>query len=288
MVGLALVACVVGLGQRTSPPPPSNPPPYAPTEVVRQLVAKAQQQWPDRPRPECDPSGDVRISESAVLAEQSRANWTRLLRICCHSRPLLDAEAKKYLYRPRREHYALLAHLSRRLGERGGGLLVELGTREGASAVALGNDPRNTLYSFDLVNSQGHVRATMQSRMPPGSKADVQAAAPNVHFVRANLTAIGDGHSAWRRIVTSASILLLDTHHRPESVPFEYGFVQMLRTRGFGGLLILDDILLNPEMKRFWFWIRSTFQDRAVDLTHIGHGSGTGMVNFCGAVNLTA
>eukprot|EP01065_Artemidia_motanka_P028211 TRINITY_DN3347_c0_g1_i1.p1 TRINITY_DN3347_c0_g1~~TRINITY_DN3347_c0_g1_i1.p1 ORF type:complete len:284 (+),score=74.72 TRINITY_DN3347_c0_g1_i1:74-925(+) len=257
------------------------------TEAATRLAEQAKRQWPQRQLPECDDDGDVTISQSAVFAEQSRANWTRLTHICCSHDRRTDADQRRALYKTRYEHYSLLAHLSRKVGERGGGLLVEVGTRDGASAVALGNDPRNTLYSFDVANSRDRIKTTMRSRLPRGTPVHLQVSAPNVHFVQTNLTGNRKGHAAWRRIVASANVVLLDTLHKPEGVPFEYGFVQMLRSRGFGGLLLLDDILLNPEMRRFWAWVQRSFGESAVDGSHIGHHSGTGIVNFCGRVTIT-
>ena len=45
----------------------------------------------------------------------------------------------------------------------------------------------------------------------------------------------------------------------------------------FKGILLLDDIHLNPEMQSFWDWIPV---GRKVDLTRLGHHSGTGAVLF--------
>jgi len=54
---------------------------------------------------------------------------------------------------------------------------------------------------------------------------------------------------------------------------------------GFRGLLLLDDINHNPEMRRFWKWFEEgeapgKYTTRS--LTKVGHASGTGAVDYSG------
>lgn len=54
---------------------------------------------------------------------------------------------------------------------------------------------------------------------------------------------------------------MLDTFHEPDTVPFEREFFQRLLDIGFKGILGLDDIHLNLEMKKWW----QEVQDGAVE-----------------------
>eukprot|EP01062_Namystynia_karyoxenos_P080360 TRINITY_DN8642_c0_g1_i4.p1 TRINITY_DN8642_c0_g1~~TRINITY_DN8642_c0_g1_i4.p1 ORF type:complete len:343 (+),score=55.88 TRINITY_DN8642_c0_g1_i4:63-1031(+) len=200
-----------------------------------------------------------------------------------------DSHGRRVLYRPAgREHYALLAHLARRLHEQGGGLIVELGVREGMSSVALGQHRRNALFSFDLHDpAERLARALRRHGGPAGAgPEDALAAAGNVHFVRANVLA--PEHSRWRAVLAGAALVLLDTAHVPEKHPFEYDVALYLDHAGFSGTLVLDDIHVNPQMERFWGWVRARHGSAAADATKIGHASGTGLVNFCGNATVTA
>jgi hypothetical protein len=57
----------------------------------------------------------------------------------------------------------------------------------------------------------------------------------------------------------------------------ERKMISKLIDMNFNGILLLDDIHLNPEMQSFWDWIPV---GRKVDLTSFGHFSGTGAVLF--------
>eukprot|EP00663_Eupelagonemidae_sp_cell21sb_P002500 gene2500-biopygen8633 len=100
-----------------------------------------------------------------VIMEQQLYNWTRLLPI------IASRSATAFLYKsPGAEHYlryALLAHLSRRLGAAGGGVIVELGAREGASTIALGEEPRNVVFSVDLSDTAANAEATLANHGAP-------------------------------------------------------------------------------------------------------------------------
>jgi hypothetical protein len=57
----------------------------------------------------------------------------------------------------------------------------------------------------------------------------------------------------------------------------ERRMISKLIEMDFKGILLLDDIHLNPEMQSLWDWIPA---GRKVDLTRFGHNSGTGAVLF--------
>ncbi|RIL08371.1 MAG: hypothetical protein DCC75_09100, partial [Proteobacteria bacterium] len=161
--------------------------------------------------------------------------------------PLLDDFTKEWFFlEAGKEHYRLLAHLSGMFPWR---TLVDIGTNRGGSAIALSHDPRTRVISYDIVDN----------KTIPVSK-------PNVEF------RLKDVRSDIYEIM-AAPLICLDTFH---DGTFEREFYRFLQEHGYKGLLVLDDIYLNPEMKSFWADIRHP----KVDLTAIGHWSGTGLVYF--------
>ena len=81
-------------------------------------------------------------------------------------------------------------------------------------------------------------------------------------------------------------LIMLDTFHKPYTVPFEREWLtRLIDAKFFNGILLLDDIWLNTEMKKWW----TELQDNAVrdgyvvhDITKVGHKTGTGLLDFSG------
>lgn len=59
-------------------------------------------------------------------------------------------------------------------------------------------------------------------------------------------------------------------------------FLATLKSQGFRGVAIVDDIRLNQEMRALWTHATQTYS--TLDITRIGHGVGTGLVVFDDAV----
>jgi hypothetical protein len=70
-----------------------------------------------------------------------------------------------------------------------------------------------------------------------------------------------------------APMMMLDTNH---DGTFEREFVRELMRLEYRGIVLCDDIHLNDEMKQFWESIALP----KVDLTSVGHWSGTGAILF--------
>ena len=83
--------------------------------------------------------------------------------------------------------------------------------------------------------------------------------------------------------------VMLDTFHQPDTVPFEREFFQRMIDIGFKGILALDDIHLNSEMKKWWKEVQDGAERggyHTYDISEIGHLTGTGLVDFSGKVSL--
>mmetsp|Transcript_75598 Transcript_75598/g.177510 ORF Transcript_75598/g.177510 Transcript_75598/m.177510 type:complete len:111 (+) Transcript_75598:37-369(+) len=91
--------------------------------------------------------------------------------------------------------------------------------------------------------------------------------AEHVHFH------VGDVLVDAPAMLLDADLIMLDTDHDGK---FEAEAYRFLQTYNFSGLVILDDIYLNREMDRFW----ASVKEPKVDLTDVGHSSGTGLVMF--------
>ena len=144
------------------------------------------------------------------------------------------------------EHYRLLAYLSTCYNN---STLIDLGTDKGCSALALSYNPSNHVISYDIEDR----------KVQP---IDL----PNVEFRVKDATED-------RNELLASPLILLDTAH--DGV-FERKVYSLLVEGRYDGLLMLDDIYLNPTMQQFWDRIGL----EKIDLTPLGHWSGTGLVRF--------
>lgn len=147
-----------------------------------------------------------------------------------------------------KEHYRLLTYLSNNLNNQ---IFVDVGTLKGSSALALSTNKTNKVYSFNIAN-----------------QLELNEIPNNVEFIIDNVI-----NGDYNEILLNSHLILLDTFH---DGGFELEFLNHLKTIGYTGLLILDDIHLNNEMKYFW----ENINEDKLDVSHIGHHSGTGVVYF--------
>lgn len=146
------------------------------------------------------------------------------------------------------EHYKLLGYLSTLFS---GVQLVDVGTYQAASAVALAHNPDNKVLSYDIDQSTVWFQAQL----------------PNIEY---RLTNILFGQDT---VLINTPLIFLDTAHTGE---FEKLFYDKLCSVGYKGILVADDIHLNDPMKAWW----ASIQQPKYDVTKYGHHSGTGVVLF--------
>jgi hypothetical protein len=160
----------------------------------------------------------------------------------------IPAEYRQYYHLSAgQEHYRLLIHLTSYYNNE---LLVDMGTNHGASALALANNPTNTVYSVDIV--------------------DLKSGEPSLPNCKFELGDVLQNQSIFENMMKSRFIML-DTYHEYD---FEIAFYTKLVENSWKGIMICDDIHLNPPMHRFWSEITHT----KLDISKYGHGSGTGVV----------
>jgi predicted O-methyltransferase YrrM len=162
-----------------------------------------------------------------------------------------NGDGKLFLDMPGNQHYRLLAHLSSKL--KPGSKILEIGTRWGVGSAALASNKDVHVITCDIDECD--------PRVP---KMD------NIEYVKE------DGYVMLDNCHEYAMIFIdVDPHDGIQ----EKKMILKLLDKRYKGVVILDDIRLNPEM--FTFWTRIPLEDhQKVDLTTIGHYSGTGMLLF--------
>ena len=133
--------------------------------------------------------------------------------------------------------------------------ILDVGTRTGGSALALSYNETNKVMSYDLVE---------QGASSGIKKENVQF---NIKDFRNDDTLDFD----------NISIIMVDVD--PHDGTAEEEMFIFLEEKGWKGLVLLDDIGPQwPEIEDFWN--RITYPK--INVTEIGHMSGTGLVNFDG------
>lgn len=159
---------------------------------------------------------------------------------------------------PGENHYYLLSYLSFLFNN---SIIVELGTHHGTSSLALSINKTNKIITYDVNNLYGV--------SPQPNNVDRRIG--NIFSLNEELTLL------------NAAMIFLDTSHTGE---FEQQIYDYLLVNNYKGILLLDDIHWNNEMRIFWSNITTT----KYDITDIGHGvcpqgiAGTGLVDFSGQV----
>lgn len=149
------------------------------------------------------------------------------------------------------EHYPLLCWFG--LNVRGH-TIGDVGTYWGASSLSLSCGRWNQILTYDRWRHEA-----MQDL--PG----------NVMFQEAKSH---PKHGFSYPMIGECQIIFLDISHNGRD---EASFVRQLTRMGWKGLVIVDDILLNDEMKHFWSELKCSEKQNWTD---IGHSYGTGLAYF--------
>lgn len=147
-----------------------------------------------------------------------------------------------------KEHYRLLIHLAFCFD---GIQIADIGTYRGASAIALSQNKANKIFSLDVGVFKNDIKSD------------------NIEFCIGDFKTNKDIQS---RILES-KVIFLDIDHMYKN---EIWFYNFLIENKWDGIMLVDDINLNEEMRRFWNEIKHV----KYDITQYGHFSGTGIVLF--------
>ena len=145
--------------------------------------------------------------------------------------------------------YRLYAWLSTQFDK---SIILDVGTRTGGSALALSYNENNQVISYDL-QEQG--------------ASQIQR--DNIEFKIQDFRE--DDSINWDHV----SIIMLDVD--PHDVVQEEEMMEFLEDKGWKGVMLFDDIGAQwPEVEDLWN--RITYPK--IDVTEVGHMSGTGLINF--------
>ena len=137
--------------------------------------------------------------------------------------------------------------------------ILDIGTLNGRSAIALSHNENNKVISYDI---QNHIN---NNNHPIYTKK-------NISF---NIKNILDDLN--EDFIKNVKIIMIDIDHY-ETI--ETIIINKLKQLNFSGLIILDDItnhpdaLINECMNRLW----NNITDTKYDFTKYGHFSGTGII----------
>jgi predicted O-methyltransferase YrrM len=137
--------------------------------------------------------------------------------------------------------------------------ILDIGTFDGRSAVALSHNETNKVISYDIqdkINDKNHLIYFK----------------PNIEFRIGNVL-----DDLTEELVKECKIVLIDIDHY-ETI--ETQIISKLKKLNFSGLILLDDVTNHPEpainecMNRLW----NSIDESKFDFTQYGHFSGTGVV----------
>lgn len=151
------------------------------------------------------------------------------------------------------EHYRLLAYISTLFDNK---LIIELGTRHGASAIALSNNPTNKVITYDIHQWTNEVKKD------------------NIDFRLENILDT-DAHM---QILLDSFCIFVDTD--PHDGNHENNIYSFLKRNDYKGIIIFDDTKDYHALRTFADSVDVT----KYDLTEYAHFSGTLLVDFSGKV----
>jgi len=171
--------------------------------------------------------------------------------------------------KPGKEHYLFLASLGLQLQNK---KIIELGTHKGVSSIALNygnkkNNNNNTIITYDICNL-----------LVPSIFDNT-----NIIFKMENLfdPSIRDQNM---ENILSSDIIFIDID--PHEGIHEFEMYSWLKDNNYKGIILFDDIHLGighmgvytgNSMQQFWSKVDPKYK---LDLTSVGHWSGTGLVCF--------
>lgn len=155
-----------------------------------------------------------------------------------------DLTQENFFKSPGHEHYTLLTHLSYQFENE---VLYDIGTFRGLSALALSSNSKNKVISYDIKN-------TLEITLPE-----------NVFFT------IGNFYDDPGLLGSPLIFFDVDPHGEIEKI-----FIDYLVKNNYNGIVIFDDIRSCSKLMKIW----DSITVEKIDITNIGHASGTGIVFF--------
>lgn len=205
-----------------------------------------------------EPTTDIKIetkanTKSATASLEINPDYVASINITDYQSNIKSLEFQEYFTgAPGQEPYRLLALISTLFSNE---LIVDLGTGKGLSALALAYNLTNQVKSFDIINLK-----------------DLHRHNSNIEFI-VKPSEYFESDEFYETLMSSR-LIYLDT----DSLELHETIIRRLQSLNFKGTIILDDIFLTEDAKSQW----NSFKSLKVcsDLTHLGHFSGTGLLEF--------
>jgi predicted O-methyltransferase YrrM len=136
--------------------------------------------------------------------------------------------------------------------------ILDIGTLEGRSAIALSHNETNQVISYDIRNHINNDTYKLYSK-------------PNVSFRVKNVL-----DDLTQDFIKDVRIVMIDIDHYGT---IEEKIINRLIESGFSGIIILDDIY-HPDisMKEPMLKLWNNIKEKKYDFTQYGHWSGTGVI----------
>jgi hypothetical protein len=173
----------------------------------------------------------------------------------------LRTESEQFFALPGQEHYRLLAHLSKQFNHVE---LFDIGTSMGSSALALSFNPNNAVVTFDIKDV-----LTPERKLTKWKDNNICSVIEDLWDPTIR--------RKWKDRIFASPLLFIDVD--PHHGYMEYDLYCWLKYNHYNGIALFDDFCL-PRMKHV-FWDRVN-DDYKMDLTEVGHFTGSGAVCFHG------
>jgi hypothetical protein len=167
-----------------------------------------------------------------------------------------------FLLESGREPYRLLYYLANLFNN---SIIIDLGTSNGGSALALSSNKSNQIYSFDIIDR------CQTSFSQNGNQFEKMPSFSNVDFI------VTEDFRKYLGLFLKSPFIYVDIAH--DGI-WERILLDLLIKYNYKGIMLLDDIHPFPEMKKIW----ESLNFNKIDLTNYGHWSGTGLVDFSGQI----
>lgn len=175
---------------------------------------------------------------------------------------VLSGHHGEFFAEPGKEHYRLLAAASTLLHHT---YILDLGTYKGNSAVALSYNPTNKVYSYDIHDFTG-------GNDKIRTKGNIEFKIQNYFDSKFREEQIN------KKFILECPLILIDID--PHEGHLELDLVNWLIANNYKGKCLFDDVFLGAMNSNFTRHVVSNPKIKCVDLTSLGHYTGTLLISF--------
>jgi hypothetical protein len=172
---------------------------------------------------------------------------------------LVSSSNANYSKKSGEEHYRLLFYMAQQIND---SVIIDIGTETGYNALALSNNIKNKVYTFDAANLLSEYDKKNLWRN-------------NVIYNNDNLFN-EESRNKWKDTLLSSSLIFINKYLNNGTD--EYVFYKWLKDNNYKGVLVVNGIWYHKYMRdNFWYNIPSS---EKYDLTEVGNYYGTGAIVF--------